>query len=122
LPITSANYKIAVELLKKRFARPAVIKHAYINQLIGLSTVFNEDNFSRLHNSHDYVEAHIRGLKSVSVDKISYSAIMEKVPKQVQLIMVRDVGKTMLGWTLDEFIKASIMKLAISSNSQRLRL
>ena len=138
LPITSANYKITVELLKKRFARPAVIQHAHINQLIGLSPVFNEDTFSRLRNFRDQVEAHFRGLESMSVDKITYSAIvvpvlMEKLPKQVQLNMVRDVGKTMLEWTLDEFIKAldselevrechaSIMKLGMPSNIQPLR-
>ena len=34
LPITSANYKIAVELLEKRFARPAVIQHAHTYELI----------------------------------------------------------------------------------------
>lgn len=135
LPITDKNYDIAVTLLKKRFARPAVIQHAHMNQLIGLSPVFNEDNFSRLRNFRDQVEAHFRGLEAMSVDKITYSAIvvpvlMDKLPKQIQLNMVRGVGKTMLEWTLDEFIKAldselevrechaSIVRLGISSNNQ----
>ena len=53
------------------------------------------------------MEAHFRGLESMSVDKNTYSAIlvpvlMEKLPKQVQLNMMRDVGKTMLEWTVDE--------------------
>ena len=133
LPITDKNYAIAVELLKKRFVRPAVIQHAHINQLIGLSPVFNEDNFSRLRNFRDQVEAHFRGLEAMSVDKITYSAIivpalMDKLPKQIQLNMLRGVGKTMLEWTLEEFIKAldseldvrechaSIVKLGIPNN------
>ena len=122
----------------KRFARPSIIQNARSNQLIGLSPVFNEDNFSRLRSFRDHVEAYFRGLESMSIDKITYSAIMvpvlmEKLRKQVQPNIVRDVGKTMFEWTLDEFVKAmdselevrechaSIMKLGISSNNQPLR-
>ena len=134
LPTTDANYQIAVDLLKKRFARPAVIQHAHINQLIGLSPVYNEDNFSRLRNFRDQVEAHFRGLEAMSVDKVTYSAIvvpvlMEKLPKQIQLTMVRGAEKTMLEWTLEEFINAldsqldvrechaSVLKLGMPSNN-----
>ena len=134
LPTTDANYQIAVDLLKKRFARPAVIQHAHINQLIGLSPVYNEDNFSRLRNFRDQVEAHFRGLEAMSVDKVTYSAIvvpvlMEKLPKQIQLTMVRGAEKTMLEWTLEEFINAldseldvrechaSVLKLGMPSSN-----
>jgi len=68
-------------------------------------------------------------------DKVTYSAIvvpvlMEKLPKQIQLSMVRGVGKTMLEWTLDEFIMAldseldvrechaSVVKLGMPSSNQ----
>ena len=70
----------------------------------------------------------------MSVDKVTYSAIvvpvlMEKLPKQIQLTMVRGAEKTMLEWTLEEFINvldseldvrechASVLKLGMPSNN-----
>ena len=102
--------------------------------MIGLSPVYNEDNFSRLRNFRDQVEAHFTGLEAMSFDKVTYSAIvvpvlMEKLPKQIQLTMVRGAEKTMLEWTLGEFINAldseldvwechaSVLKLGMPSNN-----
>jgi len=34
LPVTDANYEVAINLIKKRFAKPSVIQHAHINRLI----------------------------------------------------------------------------------------
>ena len=37
LKITESNYNTAVELLRKRYAKPSVIQHSHINQLINLA-------------------------------------------------------------------------------------
>ena len=46
LPMTDANYVIAVDLLKKRFAKPSVIQHDHINQLINLAPLINKNDVS----------------------------------------------------------------------------
>ena len=58
----------------------------------------------------------------MSVDKVTYSAIvvpvlMEKLPKQIQLTMVRGAEKTMLEWTLEEFINALDSELDNNNNN-----
>ena len=118
LPMTDSNYTIAVELLKKRYAKPSMIQHAHINQLINLQPIFNEDNVTRLRSFRDQIEAHYRGLEAISVDKLTYSKIvvpvlMEKLPKQIRIGMVRSAGKSMLEWSVDEMISALDLELEV---------
>eukprot|EP00794_Sanderia_malayensis_P018428 gene18428-biopygen12367 len=100
--MTEANYVIAVDLLRKRFAKPAMIQHAHINQLINLAPVFNEDDVRRLRSFRDQIEAHFRGLQAMCVDQMTYSRIVvpvlvEKLPKTLRFSMVRAVGENGIG-------------------------
>ena len=61
LKITESNYDTAVELLKKRYAKPSVIQHAHINQMINLAPVFSEDNITRLKYFRDQIETQFHG-------------------------------------------------------------
>ena len=111
LKITESNYNTAVALLKKRYAKPSVIQHAHINQLINLTPVFSEDNISRLKFFRDQIETHFRGLEALNVNKESYSTfvvpiLMEKLPKEFRIGMVRSMKKGMLEWSLDELVSA----------------
>ena len=117
-PLTDSNYLIAVDLLKQRYAKPSMIQHAHINQLVNLTPVFNEDNVIRLRSFRDQVETHFRGLEALSVDKTTYSSIvvpvlMEKLPKQIRFNMVRSMGKSMLDWTVEELITALDTELEV---------
>ena len=118
LRMTDADYLTGVELLKKRYAKPSVIQHEHINQLIHLSPVFSEDNVTRLRTFRDQIETHYRGLEALAVDKTTYSGIvvpilMEKLPKQIRFNMVRAVGKSFLKWSLEEMISALDVELEI---------
>ena len=111
LKITESNYDTAVELLKKRYAKPSVIQHAHINQLINLAPVFSEDNITRLKYFRDQIETQFRGLEALNVDKKSYSTfvvpiLMEKLPKEFRIGMARSMKKGMLEWSLDELVSA----------------
>eukprot|EP00794_Sanderia_malayensis_P016737 gene16737-biopygen14129 len=69
IPTTDSSYETAVNLLKSRYANPAVIQRAHINQLLNLAPVFNEKNTARLRSFHDHIETHFRGLEALGVDK-----------------------------------------------------
>ena len=94
------------ECARKQYAKPSMIQHTHINQLIALTRVFNEENIISLQAFWDQVETHFWGLKAMSVDKTTYSSIvvpvlMEKLPKQIRFNMVRFHGKSTLDWTIE---------------------
>eukprot|EP00794_Sanderia_malayensis_P009577 gene9577-biopygen7909 len=45
--LTDADYDSAVELLRKRYAKPSVIKRAHLNDIINLAPVFSDRNVPR---------------------------------------------------------------------------
>ena len=64
LSLTGANYKCAVDLLKKRFDKKNEVQRAHINELIYLPAVYRERDTHRLRKLYDSCEAHNRvGIK-----------------------------------------------------------
>ena len=49
--LTDADYKSAIEIWKKRFAKPSVIKRAHINELLKLPPIYSERNVSKLYRN-----------------------------------------------------------------------
>ncbi len=116
--ITAANYKAAVKLLQERYARPAVIKRAHINELLNMNSIFDDRQVGKLRSFHDKAETHFRGLESLSVDTETYSAIvvpvlLEKIPQSVRLNMVRSSEKNQLDWDLRDFLDTLMKELEI---------
>ncbi|CAB4031738.1 E3 ubiquitin- ligase DZIP3 [Paramuricea clavata] len=90
LSLTGANYKCAVELLKKRFEKKNAVQRAHVNELKQLPAVYKERDTQRLRKLYDSCEANNRTLKALGVNEDSYSAIvvptiMEKLPEQFRL-------------------------------------
>ena len=117
LALTDAQYDSAVELLKKRFAKPTLIKRAHINDMINLAPVYNERNVGRLRHFLDDIETHFRGLEALGVDKESYSSIvvpvlMDKLPEGIRINMIR-FGGDYLNWGLDEMMEALAKEVEI---------
>ena len=109
VPIADANYKTAVDLLKKRYARPRMLEHAHITRLVNIQPVFNEDDVDRLRKFRDQIETNFRGLEALSVDQSTYSKIvvpvlMEKLPRQLKFSLVRSRKKSILEWNLEDLI------------------
>ena len=110
LELTAVNYKEAIKLLEKRFAKPEIIKNAHINSIIKAPTIFNEKCVGRIRELLDLVENHRRGLQALKVDEASYSSIlvpvvMDKVPGPVRLSMIRG-SENKATWKMSEMLQA----------------
>ena len=121
VPLSDANYKTAVDLLKKRFAQPRMLEHAHINRLVNIQPVFHEDDVDRLRKFRDQIETNFRGLEALSVDQSTYSKIVvpvlvEKLPKQLKFSMVRSRRKSILEWDLEELIAELDIELEVREN------
>ena len=74
--LTSANYTAAVEVLKKRYGEKSAIQRAHVNDLLNLPHVLNDRDTPRLRKLYDSCETHFRGLKALSVNEDTYSAVV----------------------------------------------
>ena len=126
VPTRDSSYAIAVDLLKKRFDNPHVIKRSHTNHLISLAPVFGERNISRLRQLLDQIEIHHRGLKVLGVNPKTYSNfvvpfLMEKVPESILLSMIRTADKDQLELTIEDFIGALEKEVKVRESHMLLR-
>ena len=63
LPLTAANYKIAINLLTERFGRKSVTVSSHMDSLLKLLSLFNCNDIRKLRQLYDTIEVHIRGLQ-----------------------------------------------------------
>eukprot|EP00794_Sanderia_malayensis_P009391 gene9391-biopygen7530 len=119
--ITDASYKTAVDLLQKRYGKVSVIQRAHVNELINLPPVYNEKNVQRLRALHDQIETHFRGLQTIGVKETTYSSIvvpvlMEKVPENIRISMIRFKEKDQMDWTLGDMLGALEKEVNVREN------
>ena len=74
--LTSANYKAAIQLLKKRYGKQKVIQRSYINDLLNLEPIYGERDTQRLRTMYDFAETKYRALEALGVDQETHSAIV----------------------------------------------
>ena len=90
LSLTEANYKCAVELLKKRFEKKATVQRAHINQLLQLQAVFKERDTTGMRKLYDSWEAHNRALKALGVkEETSQARGTRLIPPLLFLVLWR---------------------------------
>ena len=108
--LTDDNYDAALELLRKRYAKPGVIKRAHLNDLINLAPVYSEKNVQRLRILHDQIETRFRAMEAQKIDQDSYSSVivpvlMGKIPEAIRNNMIR-FGTNHLDWNLETMLTA----------------
>lgn len=106
--LTSANYKAATDLLKKRYGKKTAIQRAYINDLLNMEPIYSERDTNRLRMMYDFAETKHRALEALGVGQDSYSAIvvpslLEKLPEQLRLTITR--GEDHHEWNLQQLLE-----------------
>ena len=96
LAIMNANYEEAITILKTRFGNKQMIVNKHMDDLINMVPVYSNHDLRGLRQLYDLVEVHVRGLKALGVPSESYgsllsSVLMNKVPREVRLIVSREV-------------------------------
>ena len=94
LTLLSANYQEAIEILKKRFGNRQMIISRHMEVLLNLTAVSGEHDLKGLRRLYDEVEANVRSLKALRVERESYgtmltSVLLTKLPTEIRLIATR---------------------------------
>ncbi|CAB3979174.1 PREDICTED: uncharacterized protein LOC107346460, partial [Paramuricea clavata] len=108
LQLTSANYTIALDLLKGRFAQKQTIINAHMDALLKLEGTTCNTDVNKIRRVYDSIEVHVRGLKTLGVESEQYGTllvpiILSKVPEDLRLILSRQISTE--NWKLDETLK-----------------
>jgi hypothetical protein len=108
LQLTSANYTIALDLLKGRFAQKQTIINAHMDALLKLEGTTCNSDVNKIRRVYDSIEVHVRGLKTLGVESEQYGTllvpiILSKVPEDLRLILSRQISTE--NWKLDEILK-----------------
>ena len=113
LPLTSANYKGALEILQNRFAQKQVIINAHMDTLLNLEPARSMGNIKTVRKVVDSVETHVRGLKALGIDSKQYGTLlvpilMDKLPEELRLIIRR---KYKDNFDLTELVEAAKLEI-----------
>ena len=113
LPLTSANYKGALEILQNRFAQKQVIINAHMDTLLNLEPARSMGNIKAVRKVVDSVETNVRGLKALGIDSKQYgtllvSILMDKLPEEIRLIISR---KYKDNFDLTELVEAAKLEI-----------
>ena len=92
LPMTSQNYKKAIEILKERFERNQVLINAYMESLSKISAP--SADVQQLRKFYDSCESNIRALETLGVQTVSYGSLLipillKKLPEQLRCTIFR---------------------------------
>ena len=113
LPLTSVNYKGALEILQNRFAQKQVIINAHMDTLLNLEPARSMGNIKAVGKVVDSVQTHVRGLKALGIDSKQYGTLlvpilMDKLPEEIRLIISR---KHKDNFDLTELVEAAKLEI-----------
>ena len=110
LPLTSANYKIARDILEQRYGNKQLIISAHMDNLLKLPVISSVTDIKGIRQLYDKTEIHVRGLQALGVEAEQYGSLLvpvlcNKVPQELRLIISRKFDTE--DWNLDELLKVS---------------
>ena len=76
LTLSAANYKQAIESLRKRFGNTQVIISKHMDTLISMDPIFSDCHLNDLRRLYDHTKSHVRSLRSLGIEAASYGALL----------------------------------------------
>ena len=124
LPLSKANYKIAVQIIEEQFGRPQQIISAHMEDLLKISSCCS-DKTSHLCSVYDKIHINVRGLESLGVGAEQYGnflipVIMSKLPADVRLQVARITAKEV--WEIQELLGVIKREVEAQELSDTIRL
>jgi len=115
LALSSANYKQAVEILRKRFGDEQLIIAKHMDALMTMESVPSDRHLRDLRKLYDKAESHVRSLQSLGITADSYGALLSpvllgKLPPDLRLIVSREMSGSSL--KIDKLLKTFEQELS----------
>ena len=116
LPLTNANYIVAIDILKDRFGKTQAIVTAHMDELLKLPNLGSNCRLRELRAVLDLLTIHVGGLETLGISDQQYSSlltpiVMSKLPADVRLIVTR----AMKGSALDLKSILDLLKVEVEA-------
>ncbi len=110
LSLTSANYKEAIEILKKRFGNTQLLINSNMEKIMNMDPVTSSNDVKKIRDLFDTIEVHVRNLGSLNVDTSQYGSvlvtvIMAKLPNDIRLLISRKMPSN-TQWDIKELMES----------------
>ena len=107
LPPTSENYHHAIEILQSRFGKKDVMITSHMDEILKISAISEGGNTRQ---AFDKMQVHIRALESLGVESKSFGPLLAPVinsqlPKELHLIVSRELKSPENALKLDDLIR-----------------
>ena len=76
LTLSSANYREAIEILRKRFGNKQLIISKHMYTLLNVDAVSSDQHLKDLHRLYDNTDSHTRSLKALGVESTTYGTML----------------------------------------------
>ena len=121
LALTNENYKVALDLLERRFGSKQVIISSHMESLYKLSAVKSNEATKSLREFYDTVETNLGSLEAISVEPESYGCLLipsvkGKLPSELNLQLSRKFDASIDVWKIGDLMKE--LKLEIEARER----
>ena len=108
LRLSNENYKIAKDMLEKRFGNPQIIISSHVRKLLSFKVVQSVKNVKGLRELFDNIELEVRSLSSIGCDSTTYGTmlipiIMDKIPEEIKLALSLEFGNNI--WDINKLLE-----------------
>ena len=103
LALTSSNYRVALELLEKRFGTKQVIINSHMESLYKLPVIRSSEDVRSIRDFHDKIEMNLRSLEAIGVEPESYGCLLvpmikDKIPNELNIHISRKFDASVAVW------------------------
>ena len=121
LALTSSNYRVALELLERRFGTKQVIINSHMEFLYKLPVIRSSEDVRSIRDFHDKIEMNLRSLEAIGVEPESYGCLLvpmikDKIPNELNIHISCKLDASVDVWKMNDLMRK--LKLEIEARER----
>ena len=121
LALTSSNYRVALELLERRFGTKQVIINSHMESLYKLPVIRSSEDVRSIRDFHDKIEMNLRSLEAIGVEPESYGCLLvpmikDKIPNELNIHTSCKFDASVDIWKINDLMRE--LKLEIEARER----
>ena len=110
LALTSGNYKVALELLERRFGTKQVIINSHMESLYKLPIFRSSEDVRSIRGFNDKIEMNLQCLEAIGIEPESYGCLLvpmikDKVSNELNIHLNRKFDGSVDVWKINDLMK-----------------
>ena len=121
LALTSSNYRVALELLERRFGTKQVIINSHMESLYKLPVIRSSEDVRSTRDFHDKIEMNLQSVEAIGVEPESYGCLLvpmikDKIPNELNIHISCKFDASVDIWKINDLMRE--LKLEIEARER----